>query len=98
MSKLLLENKTEILYTHRSILYGNDHIFSIENATKEKLIDLIVYCIKWIVNNDMRVYAFLDYRRCGEQQDNIKRIEHFFNQMDKIQEGEKVTIQLWTKW
>ena len=98
MSKKALEQQTEIIYEYRGVLFGNDHNFSIENATREKLIDLIVHCIKWIVRNDMGVYAYLDYGRCGEEQDNIKRVERFFERMDEIQDGEKATIGLWTKW
>lgn len=98
MSTKVLEQQTEIIYDHKSVLHGNDHYFSIKDVTREKIIDLIVHCIKWIVNNDMRVYAVLDYGRCGEEQDNIKRTERFLKEMDKIQDGESVSIQLWTKW
>lgn len=95
------EKETNIGVEFRSVQFGNRTIFTIKDSTEEKIIDLIVHCIKWIAKRDsygMNIFAKVDYSRCGEVQDNIRKVEDLLKRIKTIKNGQDVSIEMWTKW
>jgi hypothetical protein len=101
MNEIIKERNTEIKVEYNSVQFGNRTTFIVKESTEEKVIDLIVHCIKWIANRDsykMKIFSMIDYSRCGEVQDNIREVEYLLKNINGINYGEDVSLEMWTKW